>query len=267
MFKWKINRPLAIFDLEATGTSPRADRIVEVAITRLLPDGTRDTFFRRVKPGIPIPAEATGIHGICDADVADCPAFPDLAAELFRYLKDCDLGGYNIVRFDVPMLVEEFSRADINFDTEDRRMIDAQRIFHRREPRDLSAALSYYCGEMHLNAHGAEADVEATVRILEAQLQRYPDLPHDIEELHEYCNPRDPTWVDRTGRLKWMNGQVALNFGRKKGTSLRAMIDQDPGFIKWMMRSDFPRDTREIIQNALEGKWPTLPSDLSSGNE
>jgi len=259
MIGLKLDRPLAAIDIEATGTSPRADRIVELAIVKILPDDTRSTHTFRVNPGIPIPAETTRIHGISDEDVAECPAFPEIAREIYALLEDCDLTGYNIVRFDIPMLVEEFLRADINFEIENCRIIDAQRIFHRREPRDLTAALAFFCGKDHVDAHGAEADTLAAIMVLEGEFMKYPDLPRDINELHDYCNPRNPDWADRMGRLKWLNNEVVLNFGKKKGVALRTLVNDDPGFIKWMLRSDFPRDTLDIVTNATEGTWPTPP--------
>ena len=205
---------------------------------------------------MPIPSEATKIHGISDSDVAESPTFCEIAPEVFRLLEGCDLAGYNIIRFDIPMLIEEFLRADIQFDINGRRIIDAQRIFHRHEPRDLSAALKFYCGEMHFDAHGAETDTLATIRVLEAQFERYSDLPRDINALDEYCNLRNPDWVDRTGKLKWVNNEIVLNFGKKKGELLRNLIQGDHSFIKWMLKSDFPRDMQKIVKDALEDKWP-----------
>jgi len=255
----ELDRPIAFFDIEATGISPRADRIVELCVIKITPNKQQSTHIFRINPQRPIPSEAEAIHGISDADVADCPTFPELAREIADLLEGCDLGGYNIGRFDIPMLTEEFTRAAITFDVESRRVLDVQRIYHRKEPRDLSAALNFYCNEMHLGAHGAEADVLATIRVFEGQLERYPDLPHDMNELDDYCNPRDPTWVDRTGKLRWINGEVALNFGKKKGMTLRELVATDQGFIKWMLRSDFPADTREIVTNALDGNYPEAP--------
>jgi len=256
MFKWKLDRPLAVLDIEATGATPRADRIVELAIVRIHPDNHRDSKVYRVNPGGPIPPEATRIHGISDADVASCPLFGAIAREVLALLDGCDIAGYNVERYDIAMLQEEFLRAGLRFELEGRRVVDAQRIFHKRVPRDLSAALAYYCNEMHVDAHGAEGDVQATIRVLEAQFDRYPDLPRDLDALHDYCNPRDPSWVDRTGKLKWADGIVVLNFGKKKGFPLRDLVRDDPGFAKWMLRSDFPRDTKDILESALAGRWP-----------
>jgi len=260
-FKWKLDRPLAIIDIEATGINVRADRIIDLAIVKLMPDGERSIHTFRVNPGMHIPDEAAKIHGITDADVANSPSFGTAAPQILQVLDSCDLGGYNLIRFDVPILVEEFLRNNIKFDIEGRRIIDAQRIFHRKEPRDLSAALVFYCGEMHLGAHGAEADALATLHVFEGEFQRYADLPQEIDKLDEFCNPREPGWVDRNGKLKWDNGEVVLNFSRKKGESLRYLIENDPGFLKWILKGDFPRDMQEVVKNAMRGKWPEPPRD------
>jgi DNA polymerase-3 subunit epsilon len=259
----RLKRPLAFFDIESTGTSPKADRIIDIAVIRVFPDNSRKAHAFRVNPGVPIPPEATAVHGISEADVRDCPLFGAVAGEILSILNDCDLAGFNILRFDIPLLIEEFLRCDIEFDVENRRIIDVQRIYHRREPRDLSAALSFYCGELHLGAHGAMADAEATIRVLKGQFQRYPDLETDPDRLHDYCNPKDPSWVDRTGRLRWVDGEIAINFGKQKGTRLRDLVRDDPGFVKWILRSDFPRDTRLIVQNATNGSYPARPEPTS----
>jgi DNA polymerase-3 subunit epsilon len=258
-FPLQLERPLAFFDIESTGISPRADRIIELAVVRIHPDGNRDSRRWLVNPGIAIPPETTRIHGFTDADVKDCPPFPAVADSAYRYLEGCDLGGYNLLRFDVPMLVEEFARAGLFFDIEDRNIVDVQRIFHQKEPRDLTAALAFYCGEMHLDAHGAEADVLATIRVLEGQYRQYNDLPQDMNALDTFCNPRDPDWADRSGRLKWENGSLTVNFGKNKGRTLKSMLDEEPGFVRWMLRSDFPRDTKAILEDVLQGVWPEPP--------
>lgn len=256
----KLDRPIAFFDIEATGKNVRADRIVELAVTKILPDGKRETSVIRLNPGIPIPKEASDIHGIKDEDVANCPKFIEKAREIEHLFEGCDLAGYNILRFDIPMLEEEFQRAKMNVDFSDRRVLDAQKIFHKREPRDLSAALAFYCNEMHLNAHGAEADVVATIRVVEGQFAKYKDLPADMTAMDEYCNLKEPDWVDKDGRLKWDNGEVVLNFGKRKGDKLRDIIQNETSFVKWILNSDFPRDTKRIIRDAVDGKWPTPPA-------
>ncbi len=264
MLKLKTDKPLAIYDIEATGTNPRVDRIIDLAIVKILPKGERETHTFRFNPGQPIPAEATAIHGITDADVAHSPIFKQKAADIARILADCDLGGYNLIHYDIPMLTEEFIRAGVEFSIEGRRIIDAQRVFHKREPRDLSAALSFYCREMHLGAHGALDDVNATIRVMEGQFERYRDLPTDINELHDYCNPRDPSWVDSTGKLKWVNNEVLINFGRNQGRKLRDLARMEPSFLKWMLGKNFPQDTMDIVKKALDGKFPEPPAAASN---
>ncbi len=260
MLSLKLSRPLAIFDIEATGVNPRTDRVVELAIIKLLPSGDRETHVMRVNPTIPIPAEATAIHGISDADVAGEPTFADLAPPIRALFEGCDLAGYNLIRYDIPMLIEEFARCKQTIDLEKRRIVDVQRIFHMRERRDLSAALAFYCGQTHDDAHGAEADTEATLSVLEGQLARYDDLPRTVEELDKLCNPKNPQWVDRAGKLKWLKGEVVINFGRKQDKPLRVVADQEPSFLNWMLKADFPLDVREIIQEALQGRFPEPPA-------
>ena len=262
MFQWNITRPIIFFDIEATGANPRRDRLIDLAMIKLTPTNERESYFYRVNPGIPIPAETTAIHGIYDADVADAPLFESVAHEIEQILEGCDLGGYNLIRYDIPLLEEEFLRAKIRFSVADRRVIDAQRIYHKREPRHLTAALAFYCDKIHDGAHGAVADVEATINVFEGQFQKYPDLPQDISALADYSDPRDPTWVDRAGRLKWVAGNVALNFGKNKGALLKEVIANDPGFIKWMTRSDFPLDTLQFVREAQAGRFPEPPGKV-----
>lgn len=252
----KIERPLAFFDIEATGINTRADRIIELFITIFYPDNRCEDFEYLLNPGIPIPSEATAIHGFTDEDVKDKPSFAEKAHDIAEKLDGCDLAGYNLTRFDIPILCEEMIRAGLKTDLAERRVVDVQRIYHLKEPRDLSAALSFYCGEMHLNAHGARSDVDATIKVFAGQLARYKDMPGSIEELAAFCDTRKPEWVDRTGKLKWLNGEVVLGFGKRQGESLRAIIANDPGYIEWMLKSNFPRDTVDIILQARDGIWP-----------
>lgn len=252
MLPWKLERPLAILDIEATGINPRSDRIIDLAVVKLFPDGRQEVASFRVNPEIPIPPESTAIHGITDQDVAGAPTFKDLAPRLYRLLQDCDLGGYNILRFDLPLLIEEFLRASIRFDLENRRVIDAQRIFHKREPRDLKAALAFYCDELHVESHRAVADALATLRVFEGQYKRYPDLPRTIDELAKYSALGDASWADRDGKLRWVDGQLTINFGKYKGTPVSTLAQTDPGFIKWILRGDFASDTKALVSKVLE---------------
>jgi DNA polymerase-3 subunit epsilon len=260
MLPLKLDRPLAVFDIESTGTNRKTDRIIELAVLKLTPDGKTEGHTFRVNPGMPIPAEATAIHGIRDEDVKDCPAFRDLAPRVAEVLKDCDLAGYNVLGFDIPVLAEEFARAGVPFEIEGRRVLDAQRIFHKKVPRDLPAALAFYCGEMHLDAHNAMADVQATLRVLQGEFNRYPELPRDLDALDAFCNPRDPRWVDRTGKFRWENGEAVINFGRKQGQKLRDVARLESSFLQWMLKSDFPPDAIAIAQNALRGQFPAPPA-------
>jgi DNA polymerase III subunit epsilon len=255
----RLDRPLVVFDLEATGLNKRTDRIVAIALVRYEPVGTAEQVSYLLNPGIPIPEEATAIHGIADADVKDAPTFAEMAEILAGHFAGADLAGYNLLGYDIPLLAEEFSRANRPFSIEGRRVLDAQRIFFRNEPRDLSAALRYYCGETHESSHDALGDVLATIRVLAGQFRKYPELPVDLDALNEYCDPRDPSWVDRAGRLKWAKGEVVFNFGKFQGQSLRDAVATDPNFITWLLRSDFPDDTKQIVRDAVNGKHPVPP--------
>jgi DNA polymerase III subunit epsilon len=256
----RLDRPLVVFDLEATGLNKRADRIVAIALVRYEPSGAVEQVNYLINPGIPIPEETTAIHGITDADVANAPSFAEMAEALAAHFDGADLAGYNILGYDIPLLTEEFARANRPFSVEGRRILDAQRIFFRNEPRDLSAALRYYCGDSHDNSHDALGDVLATIRVLDGQFRKYPELPDHMIALNEYCDPRDPAWVDRAGRLKWAKGEVVFNFGKFQGQSLRDTVSDDPNFITWLLRSDFPDDTKQIVREAVTGKYPAAPA-------
>jgi len=258
--KISTDKPLAFFDIEATGINFRTDRIIELAIVKIRPDGERESHTFLMNPQRPIPAEATAVHGIKDADVKDCPSFSQLAPRISAILEGCDLGGYNVIHYDIPLLQSEFERVAVPFDVEGRRIIDAQKIFHKKEPRDLTAALRFYCNDEHTGAHGAMSDVEATIRVFEGQLDRYPELPRDADSLSEFCDQRDPSWADRKGRFKWVNGELIINFGKKQGKLLRDIARFEPSFLKWMLTSNFPPDCTAIARNALEGKFPEPPA-------
>lgn len=251
-----LDKPLAVFDIESTGTNRKADRIIDLAILIILPDGNQMRYTYRVHPGMPIPPESTAIHGITDADVKDAPPFEKIAPQLAQVLEGCDLAGYNLIHFDIPMLQEEFLRANVPFHVESRRILDAQKIFHKKEPRDLSAALRYYAGEEHTGAHGAMADVEATWKVIEGQFRMYDDLPDNMNEVHNYCWPKEPDWVDTLGRLKSQRGDVVINFGKFQGRSVKELCAREPRFIEWMLRGDFPRDTLDIIAAIRDGADP-----------
>ena len=253
----KLQRPLAVLDIESTGANWRVDRIIDLAVIRILPDGGREKKVFRVNPGMPIPPAATAIHGIRDEDVLGAPSFAEMAPAIAATLSGCDFAGYNLAKFDLPLLAEEFRRIGKTFDWPSCRVIDAQRIFHRREPRDLSAALAFYCGDEHAGAHGAEADAEATFRVIEGQMERYPDLPADVEGLALYCFPPHPDFIDREGKLTWdAGGEAALNFGVNRGRRLREIAVKDPSYLSWMLRKQFGPEVEQMVVLARENRLP-----------
>ena len=260
MLDLKLERPLIIFDLETTGTIISRDRIVEISVVKILPDGTRSVKTRRLNPEMPIPAAATEIHGISDADVANEPTFKSVSKNLMALFDGCDLGGYNVLKFDVPVLINEFSRAGLEFSLEGRNIIDAYSIFCKLYPRTLSGAFKFFCGKVLEGAHGAEADTLATVEIFEAQLAKHPELPRDLNLLHQFSDNTDPDSVDSSGRFKWSGGEVIACFGKNSGVPLKKLALEDPGFLKWIIRVDFPEDVKNIARDALTGKFPVRKS-------
>ncbi|HEY3203196.1 MAG TPA: 3'-5' exonuclease [Thermoanaerobaculia bacterium] len=246
-----LDRPLVVFDTETTGTNPRADRIIEIACLKIHPDGRREQWVRRMNPGIPIPPASTAIHGISDADVTGEPCFRDVAAELAAFLAGCDLAGYNIAGFDLPVLRVEFLRAGIPFEVSERRLVDAQRIFFSREPRHLSAAARFYCQSEHDGAHGALADAEMTLRVLVGQLQRYAELPRSVSDLHDlFCAGIDQD-LDPEGRIRLVNGEPTVNFGKNRGRTLREMSRDEPGFLRWILKGDFSEPVKAVAKKFL----------------
>ncbi len=248
-----LSRPLAFFDLETTGTRIGKDRIVQIGIVRLLPDGTRENYQTLVNPEMPIPPEATAVHGITDAAVADAPTLEVVARDVLDELAGCDLSGFNVMRFDIPFLTEELHRVGYEWNTASLRVVDVQRIFHKMEPRDLSAALRFYCGKEHAGAHDALADVEATADVLLAQLERYPDaLQGDVGFLGEFSGDRQRS-PDAAGKLKFdENGAICLSFGKYAGWPLETIGRNDPGYLQWLMtKAELPGSTLSIMRDVL----------------
>lgn len=251
---FSLDRPLAFMDLETTGLSTVSDRIVELALIRVTPQGDVLEKVRRFNPGIPIPAEVTAIHGITDEDVADEPPFSARARSLAELLDPCDLAGFNIRRFDVPMLLAEFKRAGVPFETRDRRLIDAQVIFHREEPRDLSAAARFYLEREHEEAHTALGDIRTTAAVLSAQLQKYPGLPKSLAGLHAYCDEVAPfqTELDRWFQRK--DGELVFRRGKHRGEPLGKVAATAPDYLQWMLGADdMDEEVLRVVRSALEG--------------
>ncbi|MBW6459026.1 MAG: 3'-5' exonuclease [Bacteroidales bacterium] len=255
-----LTRPLAIFDLETTGTNVATDRIVEISVIKLMPDGSKEALNQRINPGMPIPNEATLIHGITDLDVKESPSFNDFAPKLNDFLENADLSGYNAIKFDIPLLVEEFLRAGIDFSLMDRHVVDVQNIFHKMEPRTLKAAYKFYCGRILEMAHSAEADAMATYEVLLAQLDFYHDqeytdpdgmvskpVKNDVKALSDFSYYTRN--VDLVGHIVFNEKQQeVLNFGKYKGQSVEQIFTKEPSYYDWMMKSQFPLSTKRVIQ-------------------
>lgn len=241
-----LKNPLVFFDIESTGLDVSNDRIVEISVVKVFPDGSVETKTRRINPTIPIPAQAQAIHGISDEDVKDCPTFRQVAKSLAQFMSGCDIAGYNSNKFDIPLLSEEFLRADVDFDFRKRNLIDVQNIFHKMEQRTLVAAYRFYCGKELEGAHGAEADTMATYEVLKAQLDRYPELKNDVKELAEFS--KNNKFLDYAGRLALNEkDEPIFNFGKHKGKSVKSVFEHEPSYYSWMMEGDFTRDTKKVL--------------------
>lgn len=251
----ELQRPLAFIDLETTGLSVSRDRIVELAVLRISPGGDVMERVRRFNPEVPIPPEAAAIHGITDEDVADKPPFTARARSLARLLDPCDLAGFNIRSFDLPMLLAEFRRAGIHFDVTSRALVDMKTIYHREEPRDLSAAAQFYLGREHRDAHTALGDIRTSVSVLAAQLQRYEHLPQDVQGLHGYCDEYAPF---ETAVERWFaeeaDGSYTFRRGKHRGRSLDEVARSEPDYLQWMLGADdMDEAVLEIVRSALAG--------------
>jgi len=256
----ELARPLVVIDLETTGLIRQDARIVEICMIKIFPDGKEDKFEYLVNPEKPIPQEAIEIHGIKDEDVQEQPTFKDLSGGIVNFMDDCDLCGFNLNRYDIDVLQSELKRAGITWAIGNRYIIDVKSIYHKYEPRDLTTAYSTYCGKTLQNAHRAENDARATIEILEAQLQKHSDLPKNVPLLNEFMNPKDPSWVDRGGNLRWDNGEIIIAFGKKHPNKLlKEVVKEDPCFLTWILSKDFPFDVKQIVRGALEGKFPQPP--------
>lgn len=255
----RLTRPMVFLDLETTGIKVATDRIVEICLLRVNVDESTKILTQRINPEMHIPEEVTAIHGITDDDVKDCPTFKQLAHELLRFLDNADLAGFNSNHFDIPLLVEEFLRAEIEFDLKGRRFVDVQNIFHKMEPRNLAAAYKFYCSKDHLKAHSAEADTIATYEILKAQLDRYEHVAikdrkgnlynpvvNDIKALSEFSYASKS--VDLVGHIVYNDKNTEIfNFGKHKGKSVMQVFKDEPSYYDWMMKSDFPLSTKKVL--------------------
>jgi DNA polymerase-3 subunit epsilon len=253
-----LKRDLIFFDIEATGLNVVKDRIVQIAAIKFKKNSNeQEELSMLINPGFPISEEAFQVHGISNLDVANKPNFEQVAPQLFEFFGDSDLAGYNSNRYDLPLLMEEFSRVGLEFTIDQRKMIDVQKIFYKMEPRTLAAALQFYCNETIENAHDALADVRATVKVFEGQLQKYQDLESDVSALHEFT--KEPNMLDATQRLKYgPNGEIVFNFGKYAGRPVLEVFQEDKSYYSWIMTKDFSVQVKQILKKLM-----TPPSNLS----
>jgi DNA polymerase-3 subunit epsilon len=246
MTQLKLSRPLVFIDLETTGVNVGADRIVEISLLKIHPNGNREAKTMRINPTIPIPPEVSKIHHITDEDIKDSPTFSDVAKDVNTFIGGCDLAGYNSNKFDIPLLIEEFTRVDIHLDLSSRKLIDVQNIFHKMEQRTLSAAYKFYCDKSLENAHSAEADTLATYEVLVAQLGKYEELKNDVDFLSQFSAVTKN--VDLAGRIVFNEkGEETFNFGKYKGRPVSEIFKTDTSYYDWMMKGDFATNTKNVI--------------------
>ena len=244
--KLNLRRPIIFFDLETTGTDTSNDRIVEISMVKVAPDGEKTIKTRRINPQMPIPAEATAVHHITDEDVKDCPTFKQIARSLKQFMEGCDFGGFNSNRFDLPVLAEEFLRAGVDIDLHNRKYVDVQNIFHKKEERTLVAAYRFYCNKDLEAAHSAEADTLATYEVLLSQLERYSDLENNIDFLADYSSRAK--YADFAGRIGYNEaGEEIFTFGKYRDQSVAEVFKKEPSYYEWMMKGDFPQYTKKVI--------------------
>lgn len=242
----KLSRPICFFDLETTGINVAKDRIVEISILKVFPNGNKESKTWLVNPQMPIPAESSAIHGITDEKVKDEPTFKELSKTIYTMIKDSDLAGFNSDRFDIPVLVEELLRSDIDFDMGSRVSVDVQTIFHKMEKRTLSAAYKFYCGKNLDDAHSAEADTNATYEVLKSQLDRYGELENDMKFLSEFTTRK--LTADFAGFISFdQDGEEIFSFGKHKGKKVLDVLDKEPGYFGWILNADFPRYTKKVL--------------------
>jgi DNA polymerase-3 subunit epsilon len=249
----KLERALAIFDLETTGLNITSDRIVEIAIIKVLPSGEEQHYHQKINPGIPIPKLISEIHGISDEDVVNSPTFKDVAPEIEAFIGDADLAGYNSNKFDIPVLAEEFMRVGSTFDISNRKFVDVQNIFHKMEQRTLAAAYQFYCKQELQNAHSALYDATATWHVFKAQIERYQELTNDIGFLANFSKVGNYNLIDFAGRLAINeDGDAIYNFGKNKGKTIKEIAISEPGYYGWMLDADFPLYTKKCLRKEME---------------
>ena len=258
----KLSKDLVIFDLETTGMWVEKDKIVEIGMVKLMPDGARSSFIKRVNPGMPIPVNVSRIIDIKDEDVKDAPKFKDIAQQALDFLGDSDIGGFNVLRFDLPILEREFFEAGFNFQWRQRNVYDAQKVYHIHEKRDLTAAYQLYCNKALDNAHSALGDAEATVEIFDALIKKYGSAQQGIESLKDLDYERSSAYFDKERKFCWWNGQLYPTFGKYgKKKHLKEIVSEDPEYLEWVLAKDFSEDIKKMVKKALAGEFPQAPAE------
>ena len=247
--KLQLTKPIAFIDLETTGINISTERIVEIAMVKISPDGTKQVKRKLINPQMPIPKASSDIHGITDEMVKDAPTFKQAANEIKQFIDNCDLAGYNSNRFDIPMLIEEFLRSGLEFTLDGKKLLDVQKVFHMMEQRTLGAAYKFYCNKSLENAHSSEVDATATWEVLEAQVERYPQIGNTVESIVKFTGEDDI--VDFARRFVKDNGIEIFNFGKHKGKPVTQVLKEEPQYYDWMMKGDFPMDTKQKLTEIL----------------
>lgn len=266
--RMELTNDLVVLDLETTGTWVERDKIIEIALIKICKDGSKSTYDKRVNPTIPIPHEVSELTGISNEDVHPCPVFKDLAPAVVDFIGDADLGGFNLIRFDLPVLERECNEAGLEFKWRDRKIFDAQRIFHLMEKRDLTAAYKFYCQKNLENAHSAMADTQATLEILEAQVDHYNKEGKIIDELAQYDYKISSDFYDEDRKFRWWNKKLYIMFGKYAGKySIQELVKKDRGYLEWILSSNFNEKVKELVENALNGDFPVREPIMNDKKE
>ncbi len=261
-----FKNPIIVLDVEATGTWLEKDKIIEIAMIKIRPNESRETFHQRINPGIPIPKVVSDLTGLTDQDVKAAPVFKDLASQILLFIGDCDLAGFNIERFDLPLLEREMTDAGYKLDWQKHVIYDAQKVYHLNEKRDLTAAFKYYCDKDLNNAHSALADTEATLEILKSQVERYGEK-HALESLKKYHYEIRSDFYDSERKFRWWNGKLYMMFGKyARQFTLQDIVKKDRGYLEWIVSADFSDEVKELVQNALSGKFPVFEETTETKN-
>jgi DNA polymerase-3 subunit epsilon len=262
-----LERPIVFIDVETTGLNPQTDRIVELSLLKVYPDGTEEYKNHRINPCMPIPSAAMAIHGIKDADVAAEPTFVQYAKGIKEFLDGCDIAGFNVIKFDLPFIEAEMNRTKVEFSRQGRYLVDSQVIYHKREPRDLVSAYRKYCGKELEHNHSAQNDAKASAEVLDGQLEAYKDLPRKVSDLCGLCYETNENYIDAEGKFIWVEGEAVCNFGSKhKGRKLCDILAQDPSYLRWIAGADFAADVRQMAFKALQGELPMIVRQRTEPN-